>query len=164
VSSGLPEVITLFLDRTHESRLMVRMLRGIDAHIQCHGTYFRQDEDDHIWIPTVAQKGWAIITGDKGIENDGINRQSVIDAKAKVFLLDDSNSRGAEWAASLVLAHRRIMRIAERNNGPFYCTIRKGSDAHVDESDIRYHAGGGPIEPPQSAELSPAQERLNFDV
>ncbi|MGA2909792.1 MAG: hypothetical protein ABSE36_18985 [Terracidiphilus sp.] len=148
MSSGQPNPsVVLFLDRTHESHLMIKMLRGIGAAFQRHGTFYKPDEDDHVWIPDVARQGWVIISGDKGIEKDGINRQSVIESKAKVFLLDDTSSKGAEWAASLVLAHKRIVRIAAENRGPFYCTVRKGSDAHVDESELRFHSGGGPAVP-----------------
>lgn len=150
---------------------MIKMLRGIDAVFQRHDTFYKPDEDDHIWIPSVASHGWVIITGDKGIEKDGINRQSVVDSKAKVFLLDDSHSRGAEWAASLVLAYRRIMKVALENNGPFYCTIRKGSDAHVEESEIRFYANGGriaaantPTSVERSSKTNENQTRMNFNV
>jgi hypothetical protein len=118
--------VVLFLDRTHQSAMIIKMLRGISAPIVRHRTYFKDDEDDDVWIPQVVQKGWAIVSGDKGIEKDGMNRQCVIDSKAKVFVLDDTNSRGAEWAASLVLAYSKITKIASENNNPFFCTVEKG--------------------------------------
>jgi hypothetical protein len=146
VSSAPPSGPVLFLDRTHESGLMIKMLRGINASFHRHGTHFKVDEDDHVWIPRVTGWGWIIISGDKGIESDGVNRQSVIDSKAKVFVLSDTHSKGAEWAASLVLAYKEILRIAEENNGPFYCTVDKGSDSHVGE--VRHEVGGGTIAKP----------------
>lgn len=144
-NAPLSDRVVLFLDRTHQSALMIKMLRGISAPFERHSVYFKDDEDDPVWIPVVAGKGWVIVSGDKGIESNGVNRQSVIDSQAKVFVLADTHSKGAEWAASLVLAHKRIVRTAMQNNGPFYCTVEKGSDSHVGDRDLRFHAGGGPI-------------------
>ncbi len=82
-SAPLSGRVVLFLDRTHQSRLLIKMLRGIHASCEAHSTYYSQDADDNKWIPDVAGKGWVIISGDKGIEKDGINRQCVIDSQAK---------------------------------------------------------------------------------
>lgn len=153
MSSVPPSGPMLFLDRTHQSGLMIKMLRGISASFHRHSTHFKPDEDDHVWIPKVASQGWVIISGDKGIESDGLNRQSVIDSKAKVFVLSDTHSKGAEWAASLVLAYKRILRVAEENNGPFYCTVDKGSDSHVGE--VRHEVGGGAIVKPTPVAVPP---------
>jgi len=142
---------------------MIKMLRELKAAFERHSSHYMQDEDDDVWIPDVTRRGWIIISGDKGIENDGINRQAVIDSKAKVFVLSDTNSRGIEWAASLVLAHKRIIEIAEKNDGPFYCTVNKGSASHVD-GDLRFHGTGGPKNAPTTSVVQEprSQGRLKF--
>lgn len=122
---------------------MTKMLNDLQLAFEPHSRYYAHTEEDHIWIPSVAGRGWVIISGDKGLESDGINRKSVIESKAKVFILADSNSRGAEWAASLVLAYKKIVRLSLENVGPFYCRVNKGSDSHV--GDIRFYEGGHPI-------------------
>jgi hypothetical protein len=74
-----------------------------------------------------AKEEWAVLTGDKAIETDPTNRQAVIDSKAKVFLLDENNSRAVEWASAIIVARRRIVEVVHENDGPFFVTLRKTS-------------------------------------
>lgn len=136
----------LFLDATHQSKILATLLRDLDVRVEVHKRHFRPDAPDPEWIADVTRRGWVIISGDKGIREDGINRHAVIKARAKVFMLADTNSRGAEWAASLVVARNTILRIAEQNNGPFYCAVDKGNDHHVHKPD--FFEEGGPIPSP----------------
>ena len=135
--------ITLLLDRTHQAKITAKLLRELNVSVEVHKRYYLPEEPDPNWIADATARGWAIISGDKGIEYDGINRQAVEIAKAKVFLLTDTESRGPEWAAALVLARHKIIKIATENNGPFYCTVERGKDDHV--GNPRFLTGGGPL-------------------
>jgi hypothetical protein len=77
------------------------------------------------------QNNWIVITGDKKIESVPENRQAVIEAKAKVFLLNDSNSRPEVWAAAVLLGHYKMQEVIDANSGPFFVTVGKRSDHHV---------------------------------
>jgi hypothetical protein len=138
-----PNSTVLFLDATHQSKILANLLRELDVSVEVHRRHFRPDAPDPEWIADVTRRGWVIISGDKGIREDGINRHAVIKARAKVFLLADTNSRGAEWAASLVVARNKILRIADQNDGPFYCAVDKGHDHHVHKPE--FFEEGGPI-------------------
>jgi hypothetical protein len=141
----LPEfAVTFFMDRTHQSKVTAKLLRDLGVPLELHKRHYLPDTPDPDWIKDCSKNGWLIISGDKGIEYDGINRFAVAESRAKVFLLADSSSRGAEWAASLVLARHKIARLAETHNGPFYCSIEMGGDKHV--GNARCFDGGGPIE------------------
>lgn len=121
----------------------MKLLSDLGIRVEAHRRHYLPAEPDPSWIADSTSKGWVIISGDKGIEYDGVNRQAVLNARAKVFLLTDTESRGAEWAASLVMARHKIIRVATENNGPFYCTVEKGNDHHV--RDLRFLEGGGPV-------------------
>lgn len=133
----------LFLDATHQSKVTANLLRALDVNVEVLRRHYLPATPDPEWIADATGKGWVIISGDKGIREDGINRHAVIKARAKVFLLADTNSRGAEWAASLVMARKKILRIAEQNNGPFYCVVEKGTEHHVHKPE--FFEEGGPI-------------------
>jgi len=135
--------ITLFLDATHQAKITAKLLRDLGISVEVHKRYFLPTESDPVWIADCTRRGWAIISGDKGIEYDGVNRHAVVTARAKIFLLTDTESRGTEWAASLVMARHKILRTAAENNGPFYCAIEKGKDDHVGKPN--FLEGGGPI-------------------
>lgn len=135
--------VTLFLDATHQAKITAKLLRDLKVKVEVHKRYYLPNEADPVWIEDCTKRGWAIISGDKGIEYDGVNRLAVVKSKAKVFILADTESRGAEWAASLVMARKKILRIAEENEGPFYCSVEKGKDEHVGKP--RFLEGGRPI-------------------
>jgi hypothetical protein len=145
-----PSSMVLFLDATHQSKVTAKLLRDLDVNVEVHRRHYRPDAPDPEWIADATSRGWVIISGDKGIREDGVNRHAVIKARAKVFLLADTTSRGAEWAASLVMARKKIFRIAEQNNGPFYCVVEKGNDYHVHKPE--FFEEGGPIPSPSISE------------
>jgi hypothetical protein len=144
--------VTLFLDATHQSKITAKLLRDLGVKVEVHKRYFLPNEPDPNWIANTSARGWAIISGDKGLEYDGINRQAVREAKAKVFILADTTSRTIEWASSLVLARHKILSIAADNNGPFYCQIEKGKDDHVGKP--QFLDDGGPIPKPEGVSES----------
>lgn len=88
--------ITFFLDRTQGRNVMAALLRRVGMNVQVHHDHFAPDADDDVWIAACGKQNWIIITGDKGIEKVPFNRQAAIDAKAKVFVLTDTNSRAEE--------------------------------------------------------------------
>lgn len=86
---------------------------------------------DPEWIRLCGEKNWIVVTGDKRIESVPENRQAVIDARAKVFLVNDSNSYPEEWAAAVIVGHYKMQEIIDGNRGPFFVNIRKRADSHI---------------------------------
>src|ERR1022692_3581342 len=86
---------------------------------------------DPQWIAKCGKEGWVAISGDKRIEKNVENKQAVIDAKCKLFLLTDTNSRPEEWASAVILGREKISSVVRKNPGPFFATISKRSDSHV---------------------------------
>lgn len=157
----------LFLDATHQSKVTAKLLRDLDVNVEVHRRHYLPAAPDPEWIADAAGRGWVIISGDKGIREDGVNRHAVIKARAKIFLLADTTSRGAEWAASLVMARKKILRIADQNNGPFYCVVEKGTEHHVHKPE--FFEEGGPIPSPpinesQIAVPIPGETEVNPSV
>ncbi|MGE5114686.1 MAG: hypothetical protein ACM3JB_27820 [Acidobacteriaceae bacterium] len=135
---------TWFLDRTHACRETGRQLRKAGVDVVKHRQKYTQGSlDDRIWIREVAALDWLIISGDKGLELDGINRQAVIQSGAKVFILDETESKGIDWAAALIAGRHKIEKIASNNSGPFFVTVEKNGDSHV--CNLRFVGAGGPL-------------------
>ena len=108
---------------------------------------------DPEWIRLCGSKGWIAVTGDKRLETVPENRQAVIDAKLRVFLLTDSNSRPEVWAAAIIIGHYRMQEIVDSNLGPFFVNITKRSDGHV--SRLRLPPGYEVEEDIQQGETEP---------
>jgi hypothetical protein len=124
----------LFLDRTHGKR-MGEMLRRAGFNVrpiyEVYPERAHDDIKDPEWIKLCGQNNWIAISGDKRLETVPENRQAVIDAKAKIFVLNDSNSRPEVWAAAIILGHYRMADLIDGNDGPFFVSVGKRADAHV---------------------------------
>jgi hypothetical protein len=105
---------------------MPDLLRKAGLRIVCHSDEFTDDMTaDPVWIEYCANRDWVIITGDKRIETDPINRQAVIDFKAKVFLLDENESKAVEWGSAIIVGRRKLVALANEHDGPFFASVRK---------------------------------------
>jgi hypothetical protein len=60
-------------------------------------------------------------------------------------MFDDSHETTThDWAASLVIARARILKLADECNGPFFVTIRPcRSSSHISQPYFIAKAGGG---------------------
>jgi hypothetical protein len=156
----------IFLDRTHGKR-MGAILRG--AGFKVHPIYevycgtTHETVADPEWIKLCAANDWIAVTEDKRLETVPENRQAVIDAKARIFLLSESNSPPEVWAA-VIIGHYKMDDILEANSGPFFVNINKRSDGHVGR--LRFPPGYQPPEDPtpepspDGFELTPPESRL----
>ena len=102
---------------------MVEFLREAGIKVEPHRDHFSPEEEDHVWIPQCANHGWLIVTSDKGIETDPINRASVLESKARVFILQDGNNGPSHWAASIIVSRARIYDLVRVHEGPFFVDV-----------------------------------------
>ena len=110
-------------------------LRRVGFKVKSIWTIYRkkahENTDDPTWIRRCVKEGWIPISGDKKIEDDPVNRNAVIEAKAKVFMLTDSNSHPEEWSSAVVVGADRIRTLFENNQGPFFANVGKQASGHV---------------------------------
>lgn len=124
----------LFFDRTSSKRLIsiLRMAGFVFQTIyEVYPNNAHEKTLDTEWIRKCGESNWIVITGDKRIETVPENRQAVIDSKAKVFLLNDSNSKPEVWAAAILLGQYKMQDIIDGTTGPFFATVGKRCDSHV---------------------------------
>lgn len=116
---------------------------------------------DPEWIKLCGEKNWVIVSGDKRLETVPENRQAIIEAKARVFLLMDSESFPQEWAAAVIVGHDRMKEILDANPGPFFVNISKRTGAHL--ARLRLPLGytkpstPAPTSPPPAPPSAPVQ-------
>lgn len=68
-----------FLDEDTSSKLVVAALREAGAVVKVYSDVFEPGVDDQIWLPQVAANGWAILSRDRGIARNSLERQAVIE-------------------------------------------------------------------------------------
>ena len=124
----------MFLDRTSSKR-MINILRKAGFVFQTIFEVYPNNAHESVldpeWIAKCGENNWIVITGDKRIETVPENREAVIDAKVKVFLLNDSNSKPEVWAAAIILGQYKMQDIIDGTAGPVFVTVGKRCDSHV---------------------------------
>lgn len=143
MSAEQPSHVTFYFDTTN-GKVIQQLLRGVGIDVRNYVHLgLSSDADDKEWIAACGKHEWVIISGDKNISRIPEERQAVIDARCKVFMFDDSDlTRTEDWAASLLVARKKILEVASRTNGPYFALVRPCRVAgHVHLPD--FVAGGG---------------------
>jgi hypothetical protein len=160
LSTEQPNSPTFFFDRTH-GNLIRDLLRSIGWQIIIHRTMgWADDKPDVEWIAECGKYNWPIISGDTSIEKVPEERQAVIDARCKVFMLDDSHiTKTADWAAAVLVGRHRIAEIVNTTTGPLFVTVKPTRlHGHISQPRFITKAGAGwkTFQPVASAESPPA--------
>jgi PIN like domain len=148
----------MFLDRTSSKRLVAILRQAgfvFQTIYECYPNHAHETVEDPEWIKKCGENNWIVVTGDKRIETNVLNRQAVIDAKVKVFLLNDSNSKPEIWAAAILLGQYKMQDIIDGTQGPFFVTVGRRCDSHIQRP--RRPAGWVDPNPPLVTQ-APAEE------
>ena len=114
------DLYTFFLDRASESKTLRSALQAIGARVEIHRDYYKEDEDDQVWLPEVAAKEWVIISQDQFNE---LERQAIRNAGGRAFLIVEGSMSAVEQVSIVIGAMRRMLRILKATPAPFIARI-----------------------------------------
>ena len=117
------EIHTFFLDRSLGREKITRLLRDAGLIVKVHDDYFKQDEDDHVWLETCGDRNWVVITPDTHILKDPVSMRAIGTSKARVFFLSSNNFQSEIWANALISGWKEITTILRKHKGPFIARI-----------------------------------------
>ena len=108
------------------------MLRSAGADVRVHDDLFEQDETDERWLSEVGRRGWVVLTKDSRIRYRSLERDALINAGVRAFVLTARDMTGHEMGESFVRALARMIAFARRVRGPFIARVsRTGTVAIV---------------------------------
>ena len=113
---------TFFLDRALQSYDLRDALKALGARVEMHRDHFEEDADDVDWLPSVAAQGWIVLSKD---QFNWLERQAILNANGRAFLLIQGSLPGAEQVAIICGALRRILRILKATPPPFVARIHR---------------------------------------
>jgi hypothetical protein len=96
-----------------------------------HGKHFPPATEDSVWLPFVGQKGWILLTKDKRIRFNDLERQAVITSRVREFYFTSGNFSGEEMAALLVVALPEMIRLCRKHRPPFIASLTKTGNVHI---------------------------------
>ncbi|MDQ3032843.1 MAG: hypothetical protein M3Y87_10525 [Myxococcota bacterium] len=126
-----PEARAWFVDRCLGKRTLAA-LRSLGATAEWLGDHFSDDALDEEWIPSVAARGWAILTKDKNIRRDSNQRDIVKTSGAFYVCLGAGSATADEQIARITDSWRTIVGIVGVASPPLILTITKNDVARYD--------------------------------
>ena len=120
-----PELRALFIDRCLGRIDVPNALSAAGFSVVLHDDLFRPDTQDEHWIRDVAKEGLPIITKDRAISRRPLEIEAFRSAKAYVFALIGASVTGAEQAAAITKAAKRICNIVATCEPPVFATISR---------------------------------------
>jgi len=94
-------------------------------------TISRRDEEDRVWLRTVGERGWVVLTKDQRLRYRPLEIAALRASKARVFVLIAGNLRGIEIAAVFLRALPRIYKFLHSLPGPFVARVSKSGHINV---------------------------------
>src|SRR5262245_13716508 len=93
------------------------------APVETHTAHFKSDEEDHVWLQSVGQRNWTVLTADRNITHRRLELAAVCDAGVRLFALRDGNLSGPAMADAITSGLRKLARIARNERPPFLALI-----------------------------------------
>lgn len=137
-SSKPPEHVTFFIDASLGGKIVARALREAGASVEVHDDHFSPGTDDPVWLGTVGERHWVVLTKDDRIRYRRLERETLLTANVRAFVLTARGLRGEENAAIFVKALPSIMRFLTKNRAPFIARLnRSGNVSVIDLRNVR---------------------------
>ena len=99
--------------------------------VEIHDDHFPRDEEDRVWLQTVGERGWVVLTKDQRLRYRPLEIAALRASKARVFVLTAGNLRGIEIAAVFVTALPRIFKVLQSIPGPFVARVSQSGHIKV---------------------------------
>ena len=126
-----PDGTVFFIDRSLGTEPIRTELSKAGLVVEIHDDHFARDEEDRVWLRTVGERGWVVLTKDQRLRYRPLEIAALRASKARVFVLTAGNLRGIEIAAVFVVALPRICKVLHSAPGPFVARVTQSGHVKV---------------------------------
>lgn len=99
------------------------LLSAAGARVTLHHEHFAPGMPDTEWLPRVGREGWVLLTKDQGIRQKPAEREILLAAGVRSFILSAGNLAGAAMGNAFVTALKRMVRMVHSEPGAFVATV-----------------------------------------
>jgi len=122
-ASGPPEPLTFFIDAALGRVMVADALRREGLNVVLHDEIFPQGSPDEEWLPKIGRRGWVLLTKDDRIRSTTAQREILLAASVRAFILSGANLPGPAMAEAFRTAARRMQRVALGERRPFIARV-----------------------------------------
>ncbi|MCI0535212.1 MAG: hypothetical protein L0Z50_08285 [Verrucomicrobiales bacterium] len=118
--------LVFFIDRSLGRKIIPGVLRQAGEEIRIHDDLFPQDAPDEVWLAEVGRNGWVVFTKDKRIRYRANERNALVNAKVRAFVLTARGDlQGREIAEIFIVALPAIKRLCVAVSPPFIAHVSR---------------------------------------
>jgi hypothetical protein len=127
----LREPFTYFVDRSLGRGLVVEALRAVKLDVHAHDDHFAQNTPDAEWLVEVGRRGWVVLTKDKNIRVNALERIALVRANVACIMLGRGDLTATAMAQVFVDALPLIQRVLRRFGLPLAASLSSGKSLRV---------------------------------
>jgi hypothetical protein len=84
-----------------------------------------------VWLPFVGERGWLLVTKDKKIRFNELEKTAVLRNKVREFYFASGNFSGSEMAETLLVALGSMVKLCRKQPAPFIASITKSGGVNL---------------------------------
>jgi len=115
--------VTFFVDRSLGKNTVPATLRQAGLTVVIHDELFPVDAPDVFWLEKCGQNNWVVLTKDKEIKKNPLERQALLQAGLADFFLSRGDLSGEENAQAILKGLKRIANLLASERRPFIARI-----------------------------------------
>lgn len=104
---------------------MADALRKLGARVEIHDDHFPSDATDASWLTEVGSRGWIVLMKDKRVRRIQLEREALLGAGVRAFVLTSGNLTGPEMANIFAMHLRQIARLSVNHPAPFVAGVSR---------------------------------------
>jgi hypothetical protein len=129
---SLPDDFVLYLDENLcNARAILETLKKLNLPHERHLTHFARGTPDETWLPLVGTNRWILLTADKRIRYNFIEKTALTQNNVREFVFTSGNMSGHEMAAALEFAIPKMQRLCRNSAPPFVASITRLGEVHL---------------------------------
>jgi PIN like domain len=131
-SLSLPEDFVLYLDENLcNSTVILETLTKLGVRFERHLTHFSRGTLDESWLPLVGRNGWVLLTADKRIRYNLLEKRALDKNRVREFVFTSGNMSGQEMAEALEQGIRKMANMCSRIDPPFVAASTRSGEVHL---------------------------------
>ncbi len=91
--------------------------------VEAHDDHFSPETPDVDWIEACGQNSWVIISSDKAIKKNYLEKQAIVTSKVAAFFFTSTSITSDQQILAVSLALRRIANLVLNQSRPFIARI-----------------------------------------
>ena len=103
----------------------------LDVRFERHLAHFQSGTLDEVWLPLVGSNGWILLTSDKRIRYNLLEKRALKVHAVREFVFTSGNMSGQDMAAGLKLALPKMRTFSSRTKPPFVASITSTGEIHL---------------------------------